>query len=120
MGTAKDIIALIVASVILNVWFIRSRRATAFRGGQAKTLREEFATYGLPYGVMCVIGVLKVSCALVLLVGVWVEGLTLWAASGLGSLMAGALVMHLKVRDPLVKSLPALLLLALCLVLIFG
>jgi hypothetical protein len=119
METAKDIIAIIVALIILNVWLIRSRRATSFRGAQAKTLREEFAAYGLSFGMMCVVGALKVSFALALLAGLWVEGLTFWAAIGLGSLMAGALVMHLKVRDPLVKSIPALALLTLCLVMIF-
>jgi hypothetical protein len=120
MNTTKDLIALSVALVIFNVWLVRSRRATLFRGGQARTLREEFSVYGLSYRAMCLVGVLKISCALALLVGIWFETVTPWAASGLGALMLGALVMHVKVRDPLVKSLPALGLLVLCLVLVFG
>ena len=40
---------LIVAVGILNVWLLRSGRATPFRGGDARSLREEFAAYGLPF-----------------------------------------------------------------------
>jgi len=52
---------LIVAVGILNVWMLRSRRATPFRGGDARSLREEFAAYGLPFWFMCVVGALKVG-----------------------------------------------------------
>lgn len=120
MNTTKDLISLTLALVIFNVWLVRSQRATLFRGGQAKTLREEFSVYGFSDRAMLVVGVLKVSCALALLLGIWFEALTPWAASGLGILMLGALAMHLKIRDPLVKSLPALGLIVLCLVLIFA
>jgi hypothetical protein len=57
------VLQLVVALGILNVWLLRANRATAYRGGNAKNMREEFATYGLPYWFMCVIGVLKVALA---------------------------------------------------------
>jgi len=116
MELLKDILQIIVALVILNVWLVRSRSATPFRGGDAKSMREEFAAYGLSFGTMCAIGTLKVLCALALLAGVWIDGVAQWAAIGLGILMFGALVMHLKIRDPMVKSLPATALLVLCIV----
>lgn len=105
---------ILVALTILNVWILRRGRITPFRGGEAKNMREEFAAYGLPFWFMCLIGALKVTLALSLLAGIWIPGLAQWAATGMGSLMLGALIMHLKVRDPILKSLPAIAMLALC------
>lgn len=109
---------IIVALVILNVWILRPRKKTPFRGGDAKNMREEFATYGLPFWLMCVIGSLKVACALALLAGIWIDGLAQWAAIALGVLMLGAFVMHLKVRDPIQKAMPSIALLVLCIAII--
>lgn len=105
---------LIVALGILNVWLLRSGKATAFRGGDAKTLRQEFAAYGLPFWFMCVIGVLKVGLALALLAGIWNHRITQPAAIGMGALMMGAFVMHLKVKDPITKAMPSIVVLAMC------
>ena len=57
-------------------------------------------------------GTLKITFALALIAGVWIPILTLPAALGMAVLMAGAFVMHLKVKDPLLKSVPALAMLA--------
>lgn len=105
---------LIVALGILNVWLLRANRSTAYRGGEARTLREEFAAYGLPYWFMCVIGVFKVGLAIALLVAIWVHGVAQPAAIGMGVLMAGAFVMHVKVKDPMSKALPSIVVLAMC------
>jgi hypothetical protein len=69
---------------------------------------------------MGVVGVLKLSCALLLLVGVWFPAVTLPAALLLGLLMLGAVAMHFKAHDPWVKALPAFSLLVLCLVVSLG
>lgn len=105
---------LIVGLGILNVWLLRSGKVTPFRGGNAKTLREEFAAYGLPFWFMCVVGVLKVGLAFALLAGLWIHSLTQPAAIGLGLLMLGAFIMHLKVKDPMKKALPSIVVLAMC------
>lgn len=105
---------LIVALGILNVWMLRQGKATAFRGGDAKNLREEFAAYGLPFWFMCLVGVLKVGLALALLAAIWVHSLAQPAAVALGLLMLGAFVMHLKVKDPIKKALPSIAVLAMC------
>lgn len=110
---------LIVALGILNVWLLRSGRATAYRGKNAKTLREEFAVYGLPFLVFCLVGVLKVGLALALLASIGIPGFAQPAALGMGALMLGAFIMHLKVKDPLSKALPSLAVLALCLAIAF-
>ncbi|MEO6741244.1 MAG: DoxX family protein [Chthoniobacteraceae bacterium] len=105
---------LIVGLGILNVWMLRSGKATPYRGGEARNLREEFAAYGLPFWFMCVIGVLKVGLALSLLAAIWIHRVAQPAAIGLGVLMLGAFVMHLKVKDPIKKALPSIAVLAMC------
>jgi hypothetical protein len=108
------VLKLVVALGILNVWLLRSGKATAYRGGDAKNMREEFAAYGLPFWSMCLIAVLKVGVALALLASIWHHSLARPAAIGLGSLMLGAFVMHMRVRDPMTKALPSLAVLAMC------
>lgn len=112
---AQILIALqiLVAFIILNVWILRRGKPTPFRGGQAKNMREEFAAYGLPYWFMCAVGVTKVALALALLAGIWIPGIAPSAAAGLGLLMLGAFVMHVKVKDPIQKALPSIALLLL-------
>ena len=77
-------------------------------------MKEEFAVYGLPDWFMTVVGLLKVSFALLLVAGIWVPDLAKAAAAGLGLLMAGAIWMHAKVNDPFRKHVPALTILGLC------
>jgi hypothetical protein len=103
-----------VALVILNVWLLRTQKATAWRAGEATNMREEFAVYGLPAWFMRVIGLVKVSFAALLIAGIWVPELTKPAATGLGVLMLAAVFMHFKVGDPVRKSLPAFTMLVLC------
>ncbi len=105
---------LIVALGILNVWLLRRNKATPYRGGGARNLREEFAAYGLPFWFMCLVGVLKVGLAIALLAALWMHDLARPAAIGMGLLMVGAFAMHLKVKDPLAKAVPSLAVLAMC------
>jgi uncharacterized membrane protein YphA (DoxX/SURF4 family) len=107
-----SLLQVIVGLGLLNVWLVRGRSATSYRGGTARTLRDEFATYGLPVVAFYLVGALKVGSAIVLIAGVWMT-LPVQAAAGLvAALMVGALAMHLKVGDPPMKSLPAALMLA--------
>ena len=119
MKTIQLLLQIIVALGILNVWLLRYGKATPYRGGEAKNLREEFAAYGLPFPVMCLVGGLKIGLAVALLVGIWVPALVQPAAIGMGALMLGAFGMHLKVRDPLVKAMPSVVVLAMCAGIVF-
>ncbi|UCG32126.1 MAG: DoxX family protein [Phycisphaerales bacterium] len=76
-------------------------------------MKEEFAVYGLPGWFMVAVGILKLSFATLLLSGVWLPVLTTPGAIGMAVLMAGAVTMHLKVGDPLMKALPSVTLLVL-------
>jgi len=100
-------IQILVGVGLLNVWLLRANLSTAYRGGAATNLREEFATYGLPPFVFYLVGFLKVTSALLLLAGLWFPGLVFPAAAVIVVLMAGAVSMHIKIRDPLQKALPA-------------
>ena len=111
--TLTNLLQIIVGLGLLNVWLVRGRSSTPYRGGAAQTLQEEFAAYGLPGFAFYVVGALKVVAAVLLIAGVWMA-LPVRAAAGLVvALMIGAVAMHLKVGDPLMKSLPAALMLAL-------
>ncbi|MFM8816265.1 MAG: DoxX family protein [Phycisphaerales bacterium] len=102
----------IVGLGLLNVWLLRRQSATAYRGGDAKNLKEEFATYGLPAPMFYVVGGLKIVCGLLLLVGLAYAPVVLPAAAVVAVLMLGAVAMHLKVGDPVSKYVPAALMLA--------
>lgn len=116
MDLVKSILQVIIALGIFNVWVLRFGRETPWRGGAAKSLKDEFQVYGLPLWFMGVVGCLKLAFALLLLAGIWVPSLTRPVAVGLALLMLGAVVMHLKIKDPLKKALPAMTMLILCLV----
>lgn len=103
----------IIAAGIYNVWLVRPHKSTPWRGGRATSLRDEFAAYGLPEWAMWTVGTLKLGSATLLLAGLRYPAVTKPAALGMAALMAGAVSMHLKVRDPLHKTLPALTMLAL-------
>lgn len=109
--TISTILQLAVALGLLNVWLVRRGSATSYRGGDAQTLKEEFVAYGLPPTLFYVVGALKIGSAISLIAGIWDERLILPAAAVVALLMVGALVMHVKVKDPPIKSLPALLML---------
>ena len=92
MGPILIVCQIAAALGLLNVWLLRSNRATSYRGGTARSMREEFAGYGLPA----------------------------WSVVVVGVLMLGALAMHRKVRDPLKKYVPAGVMLALAATLVLG
>ncbi|TNF74376.1 MAG: hypothetical protein EP302_03000 [Bacteroidetes bacterium] len=73
-------------------------------------MQEEFEVYGLSKAMMFIVGTLKVLAALVLLVSIWYPFLAIPASAAIGFLMIGAVWMHMRVRDPLKKSLPAAIL----------
>jgi hypothetical protein len=110
------IVQIVIALGIFNVWILRFGRATSWRGGSAANMKEEFGVYGLPGWSVQVIGFLKVLFAACLVVGIWFPALVTPASVGLAVLMLGAVAMHLKVKDPLVKSLPAFTMLVLSVV----
>ena len=113
MNIVISILQIAVAACLLNVWLLRFQRRTPYRGGDARSMREEFAVYGLPGWFRYVIRILKIGSAVCLIAGLWLRFLVFPSALLIAILMLGALAMHVKIRDPLKKSVPALVMLAL-------
>ena len=113
-------INLLVSLTILNVWLLRFNNKTQYRGGDANNLKEEFNVYGLPTWFMYVVGTIKVILAILLIVGIWEREINLYVVSAMILLMLGALLMHIKVNDPIKKSLPAFSILLLLLFILFN
>jgi len=112
LNTIASVLQVIVGLGLLNVWLLRRQSATAYRGGSAKNLKEEFAAYGLPAPMFYIVGGLKIICGVLLLVGLAYPPGVLPAAAIVAVLMVGAVAMHLKVGDPVTKYVPATLMLA--------
>lgn len=111
MNSITVFLQLFVAFGLLNVWVIRNNHATPYRGSNSSSLKSEFAAYGLPLWSFYVIGFIKISSALLLLLGLWIPFLVFPSALVISLMMVGALCMHIKVRDPVKKLLPALIML---------
>ncbi len=102
------ILQLVIAIGLINVWIFRFDRATEYRGGDAKNMKEEFIAYGLPVWLMYFVGFMKLAIAIMLIISFWVEELLVYNLVVLALLMVAALLMHVKVKDPIKKSYPAL------------
>jgi len=108
MSIVLSILQIVVALGLLNVWLLRFNKNTEFRGGNAANMQQEFAHYGLPVWFMWFVGASKVVIAICMLAGLYFHALVFPAAAYLCLLMLGALAMHIKVGDPIKKSVPAL------------
>jgi uncharacterized membrane protein YphA (DoxX/SURF4 family) len=113
METIVIVIQVIIALCIFNVWLLGFGKPSGWRGGSAQNMKEEFQVYGLPEGFVWVIGFLKLLLAVLLIAGIWFPVVIRPAAIGMAVLMLGAVAMHVKVKDPPRKSLPAFTLLVL-------
>lgn len=118
MDLIKIVIQIIIACAIYNVWIVRFGKATKWRGGSATNMKAEFEVYGIPNWLMMVVGFFKLLLATLLLAGILFPIVVAPAAIGMAFLMMGALSMHVKVGDPLMKSLPAFSVFSLCIILI--
>lgn len=99
--------ALVAASVFF-VWVVRYDNIIA-----------EFAKYGLPASLRDLVGILKLTFALLLLIGIERKALAVAGGLGIAAMMAAAFVTHLRVKNSPAKMAPCLLLLVLSLVIAF-
>ena len=94
----------LVAASIFFVWVIRYDNIIA-----------EFKRYGLPDSLRDLVGILKLTLALLLLIGIERKALAVTGGLGIAVLMAAAFVTHLRVKNPPAKMAPCLSLLVLSL-----
>lgn len=114
MEFLKLISQIIIVLGIFNVWLVRFNKKTQYRGSNSTSLSEEFKVYGYPDLFFYVIGLLKLSFAILVGAGYWVEQLLIVGTGGLAILMIGAIISHINVKDELNKSIPATIMLGLC------
>jgi predicted DNA repair protein MutK len=97
-----------IAAVLSSVAFLLY--GASLFGAQAMV--AEFDRYGLArYRTLT--GALQIAAGAGLLAGLRFRPLLLLCAAGLAGMMLGAIVVRLRVRDPLVSAIPAALLLCL-------
>jgi Fe2+ transport system protein B len=124
MITLVFVLKITLFLVIVNVWVFRFKKSTPYRGGQATTMTEEFTSYNLPAFMLYLVGVLKMLAASTLLLSLFIENeltplLVEYSLYTMCLLMVGAILMHIKISDPLMKSLPAFLMLVISLAILF-
>lgn len=115
-----SILSIAIAVTLLNVWILRINKATPYRGGHAQNMQEEFEVYGLPHWLLPIVGGLKVSLAIALVISLWLPIILRPVALGIAALMFAAVLMHLKVSDEVKKCFPATLLMIAALLLGLG
>ena len=89
-----------VASSVFFVWVVRYAN-----------LVQEFKQYGLPDWLWDLVGVLKMTFSLMLLIGIERGLYAVVGGIGIAILMGAAFVIHLRVKNPVFKMLPSLILL---------
>jgi len=100
--------ALVIASIFF-VWTVRYQNIV-----------EEFKHYGLPDWLRDLVGILKMTFALLLLIGIERQLFAVAGGIGIATLMACAFATHLRVRNPLPKMLPSLALFTFSLIIAFN
>ena len=119
MKVLSKILSVVVGLTVINVWLFRSNRSTSYRGGDANSLLEEFQVYGLE-DYFLIIGIVKVSLAIMLLLSLYFKKLSFFASLGIGIMMLVAVYMHVNVGDELIKSMPASVMLVSCLIIAYS
>lgn len=89
-----------VAASIFFVWVVRYT-----------SIIQEFKQYGLPDWLRDLVGILKLTFSLMLVIGIERVPLAVVGGIGISILMGAAVLTHLLVKNPVFKMLPSLTLL---------
>ena len=95
------ILQIVTATSILFVWVVRY-----------KNIIQEFEQYNLPSWLRDMVGIFKLSFAIMLLIGIFDERFKIIGAGGILLLMIAAFLIHLNVKNPIYKTLPSITLLS--------
>ena len=114
--TISDFLQLFIGVSIMIIWIARTTVAPSYRVGNAQTLSEEFTEAGLTEGLYQVMRVLKPIFAFLLVIGIVYDPFFIPCMTFTTLAMLGAVVAHIKVKDNIIKMIPAITLLMFCFV----
>ncbi len=103
----KEVTILLQALVAASVFFVWTVRY--------QNIVQEFKQYGLSDWLRDLVGILKLTFALLLLIGIERKFFAVAGGIGIALLMVCAFITHLRVKNPFFKMLPCLTLLLLSL-----
>ena len=103
MTTFQLLAQIIVATSVAFVWIFRY-----------DNILGEFKQFGLSDIIRSFIGAAKIALATLLIVGIWYPPVVPVSAGLMGLLMIAAQFFHFKIKNPLSKHVPSLVLLGLC------
>lgn len=104
MHTAMICLQALVATSIFFVWVVRY-----------DNIIQEFKHYALPDWLRDLVGILKLTFSLLLLLGIERTPLAVAGGLGIAGLMICAFIIHLRVKNPWSKRLPSVGLLSMAL-----
>jgi hypothetical protein len=94
---AAALLETFVAMSVFYVWVVRYQAVLA-----------DFKSFGLPDTVRDLVGAAKLTAAFLLLGIGPIEGLEVYGAGAIAFFMAVAVVMHIRIKNPVVKMLPSM------------
>lgn len=97
-----------IAASIFFVWGVRYENIVG-----------EFRQYGHPDWLRDFVGIAKITCAILLLIGIDRPRAAVLGAAGIALLMACAVFTHLRVKNPFLKAVPSITLFLCSLVVAF-
>lgn len=96
---------LILATSVIFVWIFRY-----------ENVKKEFILFKLSDLTRNFVGATKTALSTLLIVGIWYPKLVVIPSIIMGLIMIAAQYFHFKAKNPLIKHLPSLMLLILCIV----
>jgi uncharacterized membrane protein YphA (DoxX/SURF4 family) len=104
MHSTAIVLQAFVAASIFFVWVVRY-----------DNIRQEFTQYGLPDGLRDLVGILKLTFSLLLLIGIGQGVFAVLGGVGIALLMGCAFIVHMRAKTQAVKRIPCLTLLVISL-----
>lgn len=98
----------LVSASIFFVWVVRY-----------ENIILEFKQFGYPDWLRDLVGILKITFSLLLLIGILHRQLALIGSIGIALLMIAAFVTHIRVKNPPLKMMPSLSLMVLSMLIAF-
>ena len=104
MNSISNYAQIIIAVSVAYVWIFRY-----------DNIVKEFKEYGIPDLLRNFVGASKIALSTLLITGIWYPALVFIPALLMAGLMGCAQIAHIKVKHPVIKFVPSLLLLILSL-----